>query len=90
MRNTHGFRHPRQLTMIMIIDSTTTTYSTHSEENSDNESSSSHTFLSSSSDSDDEAMPPLPSTHDFVAALENNAPNQEISNNDSQSTTLSI
>ena len=59
-----------------------------SEENSDNESSSSH--MLSSSDSDDEAMPPLPSTHDFVAALENNALNQGIRNKDSQSTPLII
>ena len=60
--------------------------SSDNEEN--NNESSSHMF--SSSDSEDEAMPPLPSsTHDFVAALENNA-YQEFSNEDSQLTTFSI
>ena len=43
-----------------------------------------------SSDSDDESVPPLPSTHDFVAALGSNASNQqETRNKDSQLTTLS-
>ena len=37
-----------------------------------------------SSDRDDESVPPLPSTHDFVAALESNASNQEAGNEDSQ------
>ena len=55
------------------------------DEEEDNESSS-HLF--SSSDREDEALPPLPSTHDFVAALESNV-NHKISNEDSQLTTLS-
>ena len=55
-------------------------------EDNDNESSSDH--LLSSSDNEDETAPPLPSTCDFAVALERNA-NQESSDNDSQSTTLS-
>ena len=43
-----------------------------------------------SSDSDDKSVPPLPSTNDFVAALESNASNQETGNKDSQFTTLSV
>ena len=46
--------------------------SSDNEEN--NNESSSHMFFSS--DSEDEAVPPLPSAHDFNSALENNA-NQE-------------
>ena len=34
-------------------------------------------------------VPPLPSTHDFVAALESSASNQETGNKDSQLMTLS-
>jgi hypothetical protein len=34
--------------------------------------------LFSSSESDNKSVPPLPSTHDFAAALESNAGNQEI------------
>jgi hypothetical protein len=48
--------------------------------------SSSHLF--SSSESDNKSV--LPSTHDFVAALESNASNQETGNNDSQLTTTSF
>jgi hypothetical protein len=54
----------------------------------DNDNKSSNQMFSSS-DIEDEVVLPLPSTHDFVAALVSNA-NQGISNKDSQLTTLSI
>jgi hypothetical protein len=54
-----------------------------------NEDKSDNKMFSSSDSEDKKAVLPLPSTHYFVAALESNA-NQEISNKDSQSTTLSI
>jgi len=57
-------------------------------DNDENDNESSNQMFSSS-DSEDEAVLPLPSTHDFVAALVSNA-NQGISNEDSQLTTLSI
>jgi len=58
-------------------------------EENDNEESNSRAQMFSSSDSEDEAtLPPLPSTHDFIAALERNVGNKEISNEDSQLTTF--
>ena len=62
-------------------------FTRNKKEGEDNESSS-HLF--SSSESDDVSVPPLPSTHDFVAALKSNASNQESGNEDSQLTTLSV
>jgi hypothetical protein len=43
-----------------------------------------------SSESGDEYVPPLLSTHDFVAALESNTSNKVTGNEDSQLTTLSV
>ena len=48
----------------------------------------SHLF--SSSESDNKSVPPLPSTNDFIEALESSASNQETGNKDSQLTTLSL
>ncbi len=60
----------------------------NNESDNDKKDNKSSNQMFSSSDSEDEVVLPLPSTHDFVAALVSNA-NQGISN-DSQLTTLSI
>ena len=71
-----------------VNEAVNTLPSTHNKKNVEDNECSSHLF--SPSESDDESVLPLPSTLDFIAALESDASNQETGNEDSQLTTLSL